>query len=295
MTISFKQYFAAAAMITAVLCLSACDTAPIVKEDAIPSTKTDITVAEAAKTLGITTETFEAFLDNIGISFDEYISTLDKTGTNLESIREDVEESYNCTYEEYVNTILTVNTKTTPDANEYALFKSELSSFDAYIPLSELNDDKTELTNYDVSIGVADEEDDAYAFDAIIACSGDFGTYMTVLNQYYDCESVEFTNITLFGGLGVTKPDGDNACMDYIFAYDEDTNEILEIITVPVMTLHMKNEADDITLALSNDLGLIFKATGTDGFEKILKLDNLKFQVRNIISDVSETDESDEA
>lgn len=86
--------------------------------------------------------------------------------------------------------------------------------------------------------------------------------------------------MSIFGGHGATRPDEDNPCMDRLFVYDDKTNEILEQITVSVLTMHFDNTDKNITLALSNELGLLFKTTGADSEKKMLKLSNLKFQVR---------------
>ena len=57
-------------------------------------------------------------------------------------------------------------------------------------------------------------------------------------------------------------------------------SETKEQITVSVLTMHFDNIDKNITLALSNELGLLFKTTGADSEKKMLKLSNLEFQVR---------------
>ncbi len=265
-------------------CLTACDYTPKHQKQTIPAMN-QIDIAEAVKTLDVSTEDFESFLKNIEVSYDEYIQTLNDNNTSLETLKEDIEKTYNCTFDEYIKTVIAVNTKTVPDAKLYDVFKSKLSTLDAYIPIKELNAEKNKLVNYDVSIEIADECQDAYAFDAIAACQGDFKNYMTVLNELYGCSSVELTNISLFGGYGTKKPDDSNACMNALFVYDEETNEILQKISVPVITLHNDDDENkNITLALSNELGLLFKTTGADSYEKMLKLSNLDFQIRNVVA-----------
>ena len=118
------------------------------------------------------------------------------------------------------------------------------------------------------------------AFDIMQTYSGDYRRYLDYMNSTYGCKSVEFTNMSIFGGHGTTRPDEDNPCMDRLFVYDDKTNEILEQITVSVLTMHFDNTDKNITLALSNELGLLFKTTGADSEKKMLKLSNLEFQVR---------------
>lgn len=270
-------------------CLTACDYTPTHQKQTIPAVN-QIDIAEAVKTLDVSTEDFESFLKSIEVSYDEYVATLNDNNTSLETLKEDIEKKYNCTFDEYIKTVMTVNTKTVPDAKVYDVFKSKLSVLDAYIPIKELNTEKNKLVNYDISIEVADDCQDAYAFDAIAACQGNLETYMTVLNEMYDCSSVELTNISLFGGYGAKKPDSSNACMDALFVYDENTDEILQKILVPVITLHNDDESKNISLALSNELGLLFKTTGADSYEKMLNLSNLDFQIRNVVADSDTTE-----
>lgn len=161
------------------------------------------------------------------------------------------------------------------------MFKSDYSIFDTYIPTNELNDN--ELVNYDISIEIADEAKDVAVFDAMQAYGGDFRQYLDIMNESYGCTSVEFTNIGMFAGHGSKKPDEDNPCLDSLFVYDSETNEILEKLTLPMLTLHFDDENKNVTFALSNELGLLFKSTGADSDSKMLKLSNLEFQVRKAV------------
>ena len=260
-------------------CLTACDIDKTPSE-MIPSVD-DTSIEDAADVLGVSLEDFNAFLDNLNLSYDDYMGSLNKSNKSLSELKESIETMYDCTYSEYIKTIVAVNNKTVPDSSAYSVFTSEYSLYDAYIPVNELDDTKSTLINYDIHIKVADTDNDAYAFDAIVSCGGDFKTYVDTLNREYDCSSVEFTNISLYGGHGSFKPDETNACMDNLFVYDPQTNEILEVIIVPVMTLHSKDESKNITLALSNELGLIFRTEGADSYDKMLKLSNLNFQIRD--------------
>lgn len=285
MTKNTRQIIAAFIISTA-CSLTAC-TAPVVKEDAIPSDNIDIT--EAVKILDVPQKSFESFLSVLDMSYNEYMTTLKNGDRTLEDIKKSIEDTYNCDYKEYIETVLAVNTAKPPDKT-YNLFKSEFSSIDAYIPIDELNNDKNRLSAYDIDINVADNSEDAYAFDAIIPCQGDFKTYINVLNQLYGCSSVEFTNITIYGSYGITKPEKPNACMDYLFVYDERTNEILKPISLSVMTMHNDDDSKTITMALSNELGLLFKTTGTDSYEKMLKISNLEFRICDSHEKTDETD-----
>lgn len=273
-------------------CFTACDINKSPSEMIPPVNETSI--EEAVKTLNVSAEDFNAFLDNINLSYEDYIGSLNSSNRSLSDLKSDIEETYNCTYSEYIKTIVAVNNQTIPDSDNYAVFTSKYSIYDAYIPISELDDTKSTLINYDIHIKVADTDDDAYAFDAIASCSGDFKTYIELLNQMYGCSSVEFTNISLFGGHGAFKPDETNACMDNLFVYDNKTNEILEVIIVPVMTLHNDDESKTVTLALSNELGLVFRTDGADSYEKMLKLGNLSFQIRDaeLSNDATESNDN---
>lgn len=266
---------AAAVTIMLICCLTGCKA----ENRTIPANNNKNNIAEAAQTLNVSTDEFEAFLENIDCNYDEYITMLNTNNTTLTDLKSQIESKYDCTYSDYIQTVLTVNNKNTPDEN-YLLFKSVYSSLDAYIPTNALDDTKTKLKNYDIDVAVADTNEYTYAFDMIAACGGDFAAYVSALNQTYACDSIEFTNITIYGGHGVTKPDETNDCMDRIFVYDEKTNEILEKLTIPTLTLKNSDSSKNITLALSNELGLIFKTTGADSYEKMLKLSNLDIQVR---------------
>lgn len=103
---------------------------------------------------------------------------------------------------------------------------------------------------------------------------------MNILHENYGCKSVELTNVAIFGGHGAKKPAESNSCMDNLFVYDDETDEILEKLTLSVLTMHYDNENDNVSLALSNELGLIFKAVGAESEKKILDLGNIDFQIR---------------
>lgn len=256
--------------------LTACDagntkTIPAVNEK---------TITEAAETFDISIEKFESYLNNLNISYDDYINSLNSQNQTLDDYKTKIEEGYDCTFEQYVDTVLVVNNKEIPDENTYTLLKSKYSLFDAYIPSDELNADKNSLVNYDIDISVADDDENVYAFDILAYCESDLRMYMDALNQKFDCKSIEITNISIFGGHGSIKPDGTNPCMDSLFVYDDKTNEILEPVILAVITMHYDNADDDITYALSNELGLIFKTSGSDSLEKMTKLDSLDIQIR---------------
>lgn len=261
-----------AAVITA-SCLTACNATT---SKTIPAVN-EATISEAANTLGVSTEDLEMYFENLDTTFDDYIETLNNNNTTLETLKENIEKNYDCTFKNYIDTVITVNNKTIPD-DSFSVFKSKYSVFDAYIPTAEIKDNT--LVNYNVSFVIADEADDTMAFDIMQTYSGDFRRYLDYMNSTYGCKSVEFTNMSIFGGYGATRPDEDNPCMDRLFVYDDKTNEILEQITVSVLTMHFDNTDKNITLALSNELGLLFKTTGADSEKKMLKLSNLKFQVR---------------
>lgn len=126
--------------------------------------------ANAAKTLGVSTDRLEAFFDNIDISYDDYINKLNSKNQTLAALKTSIETNYDCTFGEYIETVITVNNKTIPDAKKYDAFKSNLSVFDVYIRSNELNYDKNKLINYDVEIQSADTDNDVYAFDIIAKC-----------------------------------------------------------------------------------------------------------------------------
>lgn len=258
--------------------LTACDNGKL-QTPTIPAAET-VSIDDAAKTLNVSSEAFSSYLDTMELTYDEFITDLNNKNVSLSDLKSDIEKQFDCSYDEYIKTVIAVTNKTVPDS-DYAIFSSKYSAYNAYIPVNALNESKDLLTNGNIKITVADENEDAYAFDVIAGCNNDFTTYMTVLNDVYDCSSAELTNMTLFGGRGVTKPDGENACMDSLFVYDEQTNEILETIVIPVLTLHNEDESKNITLALSNELGLIFRTDGSDSFERMLKLSSLDFQIRN--------------
>lgn len=272
--------------ILAAACFTACD---VKNTDRTIPVGNQIEIADAIKTLNVSMDDFTAFLDNMNTDYDSYISEITKSST-LEEAKSDIEKNFDCTYNEYINAVITVNNKTTPDSDKYALFKSKYSLYDTYIPLTELNDDKTSLKDYDIAVEVADESETAYAFDAIAYANCNFKDYISFLNQEYECTSAEFTNVAIFGGHGVTKPSGDNKCIDNLFVFDDKTNEILEKISMPVLTLKNEDENKNITLALCNELGLAFKTTGKDSYKKMLKIGNVDFQIRNTETSADKTD-----
>lgn len=253
--------------------LTACSTQDL----QIPAV-TETTIAETADSLNVSVSDFETYLDNINMSYDDYIQNLNNSNMSVETLKSEIEEKYDCSFNDYMTTIITVNNKILPDEN-YRLFQSEYSIFDAFIPVNELNDNK--LTNYDATIIIADNADDALVFDLLVLYSGNTCSYLDYMYNTYGCNSVEFTNLAIYGSYGVTKPTQTNSCMDSLFAYDENTNEILEPLTLSMATLHFNEPNKNITLALSNELGLIFKTTGVDSEEKMLQLSNLNFQIRN--------------
>ena len=240
----------------------------------------ETTINEAAETLGISTEKFKSFLDSMATPFDTFVEDMNADNKTIKEFRDEIEKNYDCTFEQYVDTVLAVSNKTTPDEEKYVLIKSDFSLFDAYIPSDELNENNDKLVNYDVNITVSDNDEDSYAFDVLQTQNYDLRMYMNILTKLYGCKSAEFSNIKMLGGYGSIKPEESNPCMDGIFIYDDKTGEILEELIVSALTLHFDNSEKDMTLALSNELGLMFKATGADSFEKISKLENLRFQIR---------------
>lgn len=256
-------------------CLTACDVST--RNMTIPA-ENQINITQAAETLGVSVQDFEAFLENIGVTYDNYIETLNENNQSLETVKENIEKNYDCTFKEYIDTVVTVNNKTVPPDDEYTVFKSEYSVFDTYIPIKELDGDT--LTPYDITVEIADDAADVAAFDTMQTCNGDFRLYLDIMNETYGCASVELTNIAMFGGHGVKKPTESNPCMDSFFVYDDETDEILDKLTLSMLTMHFDDESKNITLALSNELGLLFKSTGADSEEKMLKLSDLDFQIR---------------
>lgn len=263
--------------VTAVMisCLTACNVSTSTMT--IPAVN-ETNIEEAADTLGLSVEKFETFLENIEISYDDYIANLNKTNQTLDDLKAKIEENYSCSFEEYVDTVITVNNKEIPDEGTYCVFKSKYSVFDSYISNELLNDN--ELIDYAISIEIAEDSSYAVIFDAMQAYSGDLRRYFDLMNTTYGCTSVELSNICMFGGHGSKKPDESNSCMDDLFVYDSNTNEILEKLIVPVVTLHFEDKNNNISLALSDELGLLFKSTGANSNEKLLKLSNLSFQIR---------------
>ncbi len=267
--------------------MTACAAVPSIDNNAIPANNSAETktinnseeIAKTAETLGTTEEKFNSFLSNINYTYDNFIATI-TANTTLEDYKADIEKSYNCKFSEYIDTILLTTNKIPPDENEYKIFRSNLSTFITYIPRKDLNDSNNTIKKYDIAIEVADECSDAYAFDAVFASNGNLEKYIDTLNQLYKCNTASFTNITLYGGYGIKKPQENNDCLNYLFVYDTDTNEILRPILVPVLTLQCDDPENNISLALSNELGLIFKTTGKNSYDKMLELSNIKFQIR---------------
>lgn len=259
--------------ILAVSILTACSTQDL----QIPAVN-ETTIVETADSLNVSVSDFEAYLDNINMSYDDYIQSLNDNNMSIETLKSEIEEKYDCSFYDYMTTVMTVNNKILPDEN-YCLFQSEYSIFDTFIPSDELNENT--LTKYDATIEIADKADDALVFDLLVLYNGNTCNYLDYLHNTYGCNSVEFTNLAIYGSYGVTKPMQTNSCMDSLFAYDKNTNEILEPLTLSTATLHFNEPNKNITLALSNELGLIFKTTGSDSEEKMLRLSNLNFQIRN--------------
>lgn len=241
----------------------------------------ETTIEETADSLGLSTDLLNQYLESLGITYDKFISNLNENNIDISTLKSSVEEKYNCTYDEYIRTIITVNNNEIPDSSEFDVLLSKYSLYDAYFPKGVLSDDKTTLLNGTVKIEVADNSADAYAFDIISKCNNDFSVYLSTLNSKYGCLSVEFNNMTLLGGIGVTKPEEENACMDNIFVYDKTTNEVLERFVSPVLTMHFEDKSKDTTLLLSNELGLIFKTEGEDSLEKMKAIMNVEFQIRD--------------
>lgn len=253
--------------------LSACDsststmTIPAVKE----------TISQTAETLNVDETSFQAYLDNVGITHEEFIQNLNNNNQTAEDLKSVIEESYDCTFQDYMDTIMLVNIKDIPE--NHTVFKSKYSLFNTYIASDELENDN--LVNYDMHIEVADEANDTLVFDMLTVYSTDICAYMDYIEKQYNCKSVELDDIDIYGRHGVTKPEKTNPCMDKIFVYDENTNEILAPLRLATATLHFDDDNENITLALSNDLGLIFKTTGTNSKEKMNEITNLNIQIRN--------------
>lgn len=264
------------ATILATICLTACSA----QNMTIP-TADKISITDAADTLGITVADFEAFLESIDTTYDDYIDSLDKNNQTLDAIKKNIEDNYDCTFKDYVDTIVIVNNKEVPNGDEYTSFKSEYSVFDAYFANKDLDEKRSTLVNYDIAIEIAENSDDVYVFDIMQTCNSDFRTYFDTISKKYDCKSVELNNIAIFGGHGVAKPSETNPCMDRFFVYRDETGEILDKLIMSVLTMRFDDESKNITLALSNELGLLFKTTGADSQEKMRKLGDINFQIRN--------------
>lgn len=267
-----------AAVLTA-FCLTACS--PSTQNMTIPTIE-KIDINEAAETLGITVNDFEAFLDSLGTTYDKYVETLNKNNQSFDEIKKNVEQSYNCTFKNYVDTIVTVNNKNTPTTDKYVSYKSKYSVYDAYFPADVIENNV--IKSCDIAIEIADDADDVVAFDAMQLCSGDTRLYFDTLTEKYACDHIEITNFTILGGFGVTKPSENNPCMDMFFVYRDETGEILDKITLSMLTLCYDDVNKNITLALSNELGLLFKTTGADGKENMLKLKDVELQIRKVQS-----------
>ena len=110
-----------AAVITA-SCLTACNATT---SKTIPAVN-EATISEAANTLGVSTEDLEMYFENLDTTFDDYIETLNNNNTTLETLKENIEKNYDCTFKNYIDTVITVNNKTIPD-DSFSVFKSKYS------------------------------------------------------------------------------------------------------------------------------------------------------------------------
>lgn len=261
----------------AALCLSACSLSA--KDVTIP-TENSISINEAAETLGITVDDFELFLTNLDTSYDDYMKQLSASKQSLSNVKTNIEKTYNCTFKNYIDTVDAINNETTPSSDDYVAYKSKYSVYDAYFPKTELNVTENTLKTAKAAIHVADDAENVVAFDMMQLCSGDFRLYFDRMIDKYKCDSVEISNFTMLGGYGVTKPAETNPCMDAFFVYGDETGEILDKFSLSMLTLCYKDENKNISLALSNEMGLLFQTTGAESRENMLKLKDLSFQVR---------------
>lgn len=237
-------------------------------------------MTDAAKTLGVTVDDFELFLDSLGVSYDDYIQKLNENNQKLDDIRTNIEKNYDCTFKNYIDTLVTVNNKTLPTSDKFKVYKSEYSVCDAYIPINKLDTKSDTIKSCDVVIYVADNANDIGAFDMMRLCGGDFRLYFDKMTEKYKCNSVEISTFSIFGGYGVTRPPEKNPCMDKFFVYSDETGEILDEFILSMLTFRYEDVSKNITLALSDELGLLFKTTGADSKEKMLQLKDFSFQIR---------------
>ena len=247
----------------------------------IPAVNEGVTLSDLASKLDVSDEEFNKYLESLNMSYDDFINNMNDKNQDIDAMKKGIEEAYNCKYSEYIRTVILVSNTEEPDADKYTPMISKYGIYSAYVPTAELSADKTQLKNYDIVINIADEDEDAYAFDVINNCSGDLSLYMTALNDAYQCTSAEITNITVLGNYGVKKPKEDNSLLNRMFVFNKNTDDVLEQISIPVITLHFdKDESRDKTLALCNEMGLIFKTEGADSLEKMLNIINIDFQIR---------------
>jgi hypothetical protein len=245
-------------------------------------TETVKPISVYAGELGISETTLLDFLNAVDMPYEDYIAH----NPDAAELRKKVEEQYECTYEDYVDMMIRVNTSPPPSLVEYTPFVSQYSIYDAYIKADDITkkDDKSYLKDGTIEVTIADKDDDSYIFDVLNMCDGDFSLYMTALHDSYECTSAEITNLTLYGNHGITTKTEDgkeNKLLSDMFAVRADTNEVAEEIIIPVVTLkYHDDETQNKTFALCNELGLIFKTTGKDSFDTMYKLANTEFQIR---------------
>ena len=272
-----KQIAAVFTLAAVISSFSACSSENLT----IPTVNEGVTLSDLASKLDVSDEEFNKYLESLNMSYDEFITNMNNNNQDIDAMKKGIEEAYNCKYSEYIRTVILVSNTEEPDANKYTPMISKYGIYNTYVPTAELSADKTKLKNYDVAINIADEDEDAYAFDVINNCSGDLSLYMTALNDAYQCTSAEITNITVLGNYGVKKPKEDNSLLNSMFVFNKNTDDVLEQISIPVITLHFdKDESRNKTLALCNEMGLIFKTEGADSLDKMLDIINIDFQVR---------------
>lgn len=272
-----KQIAAVFTLAAVISSFSACSSENLT----IPAVNEGVTLSDLASKLDVSDEEFNKYLESLNMSYDEFITNMNNNNQDIDAMKKSIEEAYNCKYSEYIRTVILVSNTEEPDANKYTPMISKYGIYNTYVPTAELSADKTKLKNYDVTINIADEDEDAYAFDVINNCSGDLSLYMTALNDAYQCTSAEITNITVLGNYGVKKPKEDNPLLNSMFVFNKNTDDVLEQISIPVITLHFdKDESRNKTLALCNEMGLIFKTEGADSLDKMLDIINIDFQVR---------------
>lgn len=237
-------------------------------------------IDEAATTLGVSVDDLNSFFNSIGITYGDYVEILNSQNQSISDLKSNIENKYDCTFKEYVQAYVLINGAEPPSDQKYNVFPSQYSLYDAYVESTELNDAADTLINYNVSIAIADSDTDTYAFDVMSLCNSDFKTYIATIVDNYKCDYIDFSTVTLTGSHGSIQPEDANACINNLFIYDEKTGDVSEQIPTAVLTLHYENEDENRSFALSNELGLIFKATGADSKEKISRLADLDFQIR---------------